>query len=875
MDRDRQIEREQAQRDAATGRRLGSIREGHLGPAIKRWVNADIRPIAALLREAAQLYLNADLEGFAQALDTPTMELTGTERPLGSLFVWCLRGHSPGRAGSIGETTHADDLVLAFMAGAISRCATGSSREGGDGAPTIAAVLAGGADVLRDTALGQFVVSIQGASAMQAVRERNPELWQQKKSLNRVCATLASQVRPQLLEEERGERVLRMRGSRKVVSVTQGGKERRIELRPPDAIDWEIMSLCWKPEGAGASTHHSLWLGFAGVFLAAAQKVGGWFDTMDRKQRHGKHVRTSKLLVLSDRAHRAIKRDADRWVEAGFDAEPMVVPPEDGDYLTVKHRKVTGQRAPLGMTTNPQETTPWLTGVAALAATPWTVNPYALTEPVEETSANDLLKLAAHRRLAGETFYLPTTMDFRGRVYYRPSRVTPQSGDLGKSLLCFPSDNRLITSEQQSLLIDSLAMHLSGLYGGPQKLDKAPLHMRLAWLHSLTEESLQATLAQADKPRTLAAHLELMGHEETDSIPVQLDGTCNGLQHLSAMFRDEEGARHVNLTRSGLEKAPADIYGHVAWRANMAWGRDLVMDPQGWMRRMKAAGIEIDRSLCKSPVMVLPYGGTREAVRISVKASLVERLHSLDPQQCPWRSYTDEGYGAFSARPLQDHPLFNKDAGQLGELIWSAISPAIPRAMAAMQTLQAIGSWVGERGLSWRVGGGPEEKRLWVTQAKSKAQRKQVAMRGFHLPQMVRRLTLNVGQNEIDPKAHRTGIVANFIHSQDAAHLSASVALFRERGGGCVGSVHDCVMVRPSEAALMGTCLREAFVALYTVGGSSEDGPLGQPVRLISPDGTVEEFADWHHLAAAAGTVFPERGCFDVREVLDSAWFFS
>lgn len=789
-------------------------------------------------------------------------------------MAWCLRGRSPGRA-ELAATTHAEDLALAFMATSISKLTRDKDR-----LPTVASVLAACADALRDACLGQFITHVQGASAMQAVRERNPQLWQQKKALNRICAQMHAQVKPQLLEEERGERVLKTRGHRKVLQVMQGEKLRRIELRPPDPIDWEVMSLCWAEGdmGADTSTSRSLWLAFAGVFLAAAQKVGGWFEVGERRVRHGRHVRSMKVLALSERAHGAIKADADRWVGAGFDLEPMLVPPADGDYLTVKHRKVTGQKAPLGLGTKPEETTPWITGACSLADTPWTINHHALPSDVpEQWPAWEVLKVAAHRRLAQDTFHLPVTMDFRGRVYYLPTRVTPQSGDLGKSLLCFPPKADIqYGPEEYSDYLGVLAMHLAGLYGGPQKLDKAPMGPRVAWLGHLSDEALEEVLARADKPLTLSAHLELMKHGETDRIPIQLDGTCNGLQHLSAMFRDEEGARHVNLTRSTVHEAPADIYGHVAGiAAHRVW---LEAEGEDWALRLVGAGVQIDRSLCKSPVMVLPYGGTREAVRKSVKASLLERLNSLGTNT-PWHAYEKDGYGAFKERALADHPLFNADAGELASLIWGSIAPAIPKAMGAMATLQSIGAWVGERALSWRVGVGPVEQRLWVTQAKSKAVRKQVTMRGFHLPAMVRRLTLNVGLNEIDPKAHRTGIVANFIHSQDAAHLAASVALFRERGGGCVGSVHDCVMVRPSEAALMGRCLREAFVALY------EEDPLSQPVRLISPWGKqhpeeapgefVEEFPSWYALAGQAGVAFPERGSYDIREVLESAWFFS
>ncbi len=688
------------------------------------------------------------------------------------------------------------------------------------------------------------------------------------------------------MEAEGNETVLK--GHKTVLKVVgSSGAERMLTVRPPDALAWEMMTLCWQDEKSGAtSEYRSLWLGFTAMILAAAQKVGGWFEVAGSRVGRRGHTRTTKYLLLSEAAIKAIQTDTTRWLSQGFDPEPMLVPPVNGDYLTVKHKPVTGQRPPRGLVTRAKGTTAWLEGSAALANTPWTVNSYALDAEVSEEDAGSIMRIAAHRRLAAEeAFYLPTCMDFRGRVYYRTTWVSPQSGDLGKSLLCFPPSGRAVEGEAY----DALVMHLSGLFGGPDKIDKAPLSVRRQWaMHHLTLPGrTDSWLPQADKPLTLSAHLDLWFNAEADRIPVQLDGTCNGLQHLSALFRDEEGAKHVNLVRSTLEERPADIYGVVAGIVNEdmpeAWaiGDGLV----AWKRRLRDAGVQVNRKLTKGPVMVLPYGGTREAVRLSVKSAVLAQLGEMaqgtdsgGKSVSPWHTMDRLGYPAkedisyepFKGRDLYDHPGFNTDVGQLAGLIWDSIAPAIPRAMAAMRTLVGIAGFVGDRGLSWRVGVGPVDERLWVIQAKALSSRKQVTMRGFHLPDMVRRLTLMANTNDVDERGHRTGIVANFIHSLDATHLAATVAAFRARGGGCVGSVHDCVMVRPSEAKLMGECLRDTFVELYAA------DPLAQPVRLIplDPAETVE-YASWYELADAAGVAFPERGSFDIQEVRESAWFFS
>jgi len=629
-----------------------------------------------------------------------------------------------------------------------------------------------------------------------------------------------------------------------------------------------VMDLCWHPEeDAGDSRHRGVWLAFSGVLLYLVQGVSGWFDIGHAfKSSTGRRRKTRTPVVqLSEASHAALTRDVERWVENAFDAQPMLVPPPDGDYLTVKHHKVTGQRPPKGMVTRAEGTFAWTEGAVALAHSPWRVNPWALENPALDTSDPfTAMKLAAHRRLGPtQDFYLPVNMDFRGRIYYRTPWVTPQSNDLGKSLLSFPQ--KISEGSDTSLFGatgDALVMHFGNLYGNG--MDKQPLAVREHWLQ---DWGLDADCSKAEEPLTLAAHWALHKRGLSDCIPVQLDGSCNGLQHLSALMRDEVGAAQVNLVGTG--DYPADIYLQVA----DASGQEYSSEAEPWARRMRQAGIRINRKLCKPPVMVLPYGGTREAIRQSVKAAVIAQL-GLEPGELgvssPWHLHTEDGYGAFAGRPLDHHPLFNKDCGMLADLIYRHISPAIPKAMQAMATLQAIGKWVGKNALAWSTGPRSAEP-LWVVQAKSTSAQKQVTLRGYHFPDTIRRLTLRSHSNEVDPRAHRTGIVANFIHSLDAAHLAWSISLFKTLRGTCVGAIHDCVMVRPSEVALMQRCLREAFAMMY-----NED-PLTRPVRLISTvDGEPDmEYANWHEVAAAAGVSFPDHGTWEPRQVLSSQWFFS
>jgi DNA-directed RNA polymerase len=44
-------------------------------------------------------------------------------------------------------------------------------------------------------------------------------------------------------------------------------------------------------------------------------------------------------------------------------------------------------------------------------------------------------------------------------------------------------------------------------------------------------------------------------------LPIQLDATCNGYQHLSMLSRDKSLAESLNLTRKSDDNVPEDFYG--------------------------------------------------------------------------------------------------------------------------------------------------------------------------------------------------------------------------------------------------------------------------------------------------------------------------
>ena len=212
--------------------------------------------------------------------------------------------------------------------------------------------------------------------------------------------------------------------------------------------------------------------------------------------------------------------------------------------------------------------------------------------------------------------YFPWRMDYRGRFYPVPHTLTPQGSDFSKALLRFhkrtPMTPKDSTAWQQYLLQGA------GLYGH----DKVSLAERIQWVRQHHETIMSVARdpwahqwwVDGDKPWCLLAWcLEyrsiLEGRQDYTQLPVNRDGKCNGLQHLSMTIRDRDTGSLVSLVP--LDK-PSDIYTEVVKRAQDFLGQDSPLYPL------------ITRSLVKRPTMTTPYNVTKRGMGDQIKDELVE-----------------------------------------------------------------------------------------------------------------------------------------------------------------------------------------------------------------------------------------------------------
>jgi DNA-directed RNA polymerase len=436
-----------------------------------------------------------------------------------------------------------------------------------------------------------------------------------------------------------------------------------------------------------------------------------------------------------------------------------------------------------------------------------------------------------------EAIYFPKVVDFRGRVYDQPMFLKPQGDDLSKGLLEFANGKALGEGGGYWL-----AVHGANVWGE----DKVSFDQRVAWVAGNEVAILQAAenpfgnrfWMDADKPfQFLAFCFEWAGAlEQGDAfvshLPVALDGSCNGLQHLSAMLRDSVGGAAVNLLPA---KKPQDIYTEVMNRVIVVLTERAEQgEPtaQKWLPIMK-------RNTVKRPVMTLPYGATRQGFADQIMEDSIAPLQKAG--ECP---FTTEPYAA---------------AQYLGKIVWEVTGEVVIAARVAMDWLQEVAKVVAKagQGITWTTPSG-----FVVKQDYRKAKSREVEL--FTYGQRVRVRIAEGYVDKIDARKMSLAIAPNFVHSMDAAHMLRTVEALLDVVGPSIhlSMVHDSYATHACDAEALSYAIRQSFVEMYQEADWLES--FREEIAAQLPE----------EIAALLPPV-PAKGDLEITEVLTSLYFFA
>jgi hypothetical protein len=504
--------------------------------------------------------------------------------------------------------------------------------------------------------------------------------------------------------------------------------------------------------------------------------------------------------------------------------------------------------------------------VNAIQATPWTINRRVYEVALAQKAGDKDVRAACTMLLAKdylqeERFYFPAHLDFRGRVYASPAFLSFQSDDLGAALLTFPQSEGKRLGEGGLYLLQLRGANLFG-----KGIDKLPLNERVMWswsdeveanVHEIADNPLKNNFwKEADKPwQFLAWCFEFSAvlrhpipiQNFISALPIAIDGSCNGLQHLSAVMRDEVGGQLVNLVGFGKEDEddvginvrdfdPEDVYGAIIKKV-----KDMMEQEQDPIKKAYAEEwlkwpIGLSRKAAKQIVMVVPYG----AERYGATDKLIRDYLDKEPT-CPWNTRNKRLMGRYFT-----------------SLAFEAVAELVPSSLLLRDWLQEVSDTVSEanRPLEWRA----PVTGFAVVQENYKYKTKTVQARYLD-----RRFCPSLridSKTELNPQQQRKAITANFIHSLDAAHLIITMNKLLDEGIDRFACVHDSYVALASDMELLSRLTRLAFVELHK-------GNIMESFLETACSGLPE------YVKQRLRTSMPKQRGLILEQVVDSPYLFS
>lgn len=510
-------------------------------------------------------------------------------------------------------------------------------------------------------------------------------------------------------------------------------------------------------------------------------------------------------------------------------------------------------------------------------------NPFKFSKEIDpQKRASLIIEVEAIRKLSEKNldkpFYHLYNFDFRGRIYPNTAFLHEQSSDNAKGLL--------LLDEPVAFGKDGyywLKVHTANVWGN----DKVSLDDRALWVEDNWDQLMLYTIdpmqhtdwMKADKPFSfLAACKELAmfsgwvdsGNNPEDfpsCLPVYIDGSNNGVQHLVAMSKDDEVAPLVNLIP---QDTPGDVYMFIA---ENVWKRlrEMVdeLDPKDVE---KFDDIFKTARALQSEYNNAPDKSERKAVAFQKAQTWRNQNRDLRARLFPvyWDNIQDKkiqrktvkrnvmtlGYGGTSygmgqqvIEDTRDISPYLRDkehlwGAQLGSLVFNTCYEELKGPAALLRLFQTLAERANQKDvyLAWvsPITGFP------VTQAYRKPITKRTELK---YGEDLLKVQLQIWEETtLDTTKQKTGAAPNIVHSLDAVHLTMIVhdATYP------VTVVHDSFGSHAGNMQHMFYHVRQKFVDLYDV------NPLEDILeQLDSLDLT------------------PKKGQLDVREVLKSDFAFA
>nr|ABR20838.1 RNA polymerase [Fusarium proliferatum] len=418
--------------------------------------------------------------------------------------------------------------------------------------------------------------------------------------------------------------------------------------------------------------------------------------------------------------------------------------------------------------------------------------------------------------------YFPIMLDNRGRLYPRPAYLNYQGSELAKSLLLFANPDIINRDDHSS--IEYLLAYGGTCYGNG--LEKKSYEARIEWVKENWDTILDFEnsdlLEKADEKflflafcfeiRRFNKFLASSDFEFKTYLPIQLDGTCNGFQHLALMSHELTLFDSLNLSKSSKADNPKDFYSHIltlleGYLQEKYKNSRNEEERESFSRLLK---LGLNRSNVKKIIMTKPYNSTDTTLSSYLKSSLIldkTETSKEDPSiKLNWYKVSKDS----------EVSVNHKDIRLMVETINEMLFVRYPRIKALNEYLNKIAILHNKLNIPivWYLPTG-----LIVNQQYMKQHKKRVKPTWSSTKYLTLTITDKV---KIDKQKQVRALMPNLVHSLDATTLCVLYNLFSKSSYKTKNkninfySVHDCYGVTAPNVESLIKHLQSTYINIYT-----------------------------------------------------------
>lgn len=473
--------------------------------------------------------------------------------------------------------------------------------------------------------------------------------------------------------------------------------------------------------------------------------------------------------------------------------------------------------------------------------------------------SNITIEIAKSYANISAPIYLNVFTDWRSRIYTHSFYISYQGGDLCNSLLQFYDGYPLTDSGKYFLYVFGANCY------NYKNISKSSYEDRVKWVEKNYNKIIKLEpdfILKAESKFLFTAFCltmrDLYNNPKANVyLPVFLDATCSGIQHLAALLHDFETGKKVNLVPQTNNDKVQDLYAELVEPINKAINKYGIINKE----YHKFSKIKLSRDLLKTPIMTKVYNVTVIGIANQLKSNTKKK----------------KGKNTFYLFPTENDKeisLTYQEVFILATIINDQIFELLPSLKGIYKYFKDIIRLMLRLNIPiiWFTPSG-----LKLTQYYSLSK---IHKLSITFARKSKTVVLRESLNILDKKKQIHAIIPNIIHSLDASHLINLINKALTLKFEPVISVHDCFGTHPNKLEDLILLVKKEFILLYTKSNFLENfhNKLIQSIKDNHYDIFIDENGiEYINLKRKKIEIpkIPNLGKLNIEEIINSKYFIS